>query len=129
MTDTPLLRTYLVEDNATIRENLIATLEDLVGIEPVGWAETEDEGSRWLTRDGVSWDLAIVDLFLRQGNGLGVLKACGGRDPRRKVIVLTNYATADVRARCAALGADAVFDKSTDVDALLDFCAGLRQQA
>ena len=129
MTDTPLLRTYLVEDNATIRENLIATLEDLVGIEPVGWAATEDEGSRWLARDDVSWDLAIVDLFLKQGNGLGVLQACGARDPKRKVIVLTNYATADVRARCTALGADAVFDKSTDVDALLDFCADLREQA
>lgn len=128
MTDTPLLRTYLVEDSATIRENLIATLEDLVGIDPVGWAETEHDGSQWLAREDVSWDLAIVDLFLKQGNGLGVLKACGTRDRGRKVVVLTNYATPDVRARCTALGADAVFDKSTDVDALIDFCAQLREE-
>lgn len=129
MTDSPLLRTYLVEDNATIRENLIATLEDLVGIDPVGWADTEHEASQWLARDDVSWDLVIIDLFLKQGNGLGVLQACSTRDPGRKVIVLTNYATPDVRARCTALGADAVFDKSTDVDALIDFCTHLRVES
>ena len=40
------LRTYIVEDNATIRENLIGTLEELASIDPVGFAETEDEGHR-----------------------------------------------------------------------------------
>tara|TARA_Y100001972_G_C7660621_1_gene333153 strand:- start:452 stop:634 length:183 start_codon:yes stop_codon:yes gene_type:complete len=34
----------------------------------------------------------------------------------------TNYATADARQRCLAAGADAVFDKSTELDAFLAFC-------
>lgn len=38
------LRTYLVEDNATIRENLIGTLEELASIQAVGMAETEADG-------------------------------------------------------------------------------------
>ena len=42
------LRTYLVEDNKTIRENLIATLEDLAEIEPVGYATTETAATAWL---------------------------------------------------------------------------------
>lgn len=66
------LRTYIVEDNATIRENLIGTLEELASVEPVGFAETEDEGKVWLKERAGQWDLAIVDLFLRQGSGLGV---------------------------------------------------------
>jgi len=37
-------------------------------------------------------------------------------------VVLSNYATADVRQRCAALGVDAVFDKSNEIDALVDYC-------
>lgn len=128
MDENALLRTYLVEDSATIRDNLIATLEDTVGIESLGYAESEGEGTLWLTQEGAEWDLAIIDLFLKKGNGLGVLKACAQRGPGQKVIVLTNYATPDVRARCEALGADGVFDKSTDIKALIAFCAQLRQQ-
>ncbi len=118
------LKTYIVEDNATIRENLIATLEELVGIESIGTSETEIDGKTWLTDTDTAsiWDLAIVDLFLKQGSGLGVVAACRGRSPLQKVVVLTNYATADVRARCAQLGVDAVYDKSNEIDALIAFC-------
>lgn len=116
------LKTYIVEDNATIRDNLIATLEELVGIDAVGTAETENEAKQWMGQHVQAWDLAIVDLFLKQGSGLGVLEACRNRNPRQKVIVLSNYATADIRKRCAQLGVDAVFDKSNEIDALVDYC-------
>jgi DNA-binding NarL/FixJ family response regulator len=116
------LKTYIVEDNATIRDNLLATLEELAGIDAVGTAETENEGKAWLLANGQQWDLAIVDLFLKQGSGLGVLEACRNRQGHQKVIVLSNYATADIRKRCAQLGVDAVFDKSNEIDALIDYC-------
>ena len=116
------LRTYIVEDNATIRENLIGTLEELACVESVGASATEDEGKEWLTAHSAQWDLAIVDLFLRQGSGLGVLAACRTRNPGQKMVVLSNYATPDVRMRCAQLGVDAVFDKSNEIDALVDYC-------
>lgn len=120
------VRTYIVEDNPTIRENLVATLEELGGIAPVGFAETEEQGSGWLTHNDGQWDLAIVDLFLKQGSGLGVLQACRARNSAQKVVVLTNYATPDIRVRCTQMGVDAVFDKSTDIDALIDFCIDLQ---
>ena len=116
------LKTYIVEDNPTIRENLIATLEELANIEPVGTSDSENEGKAWLTDNPGQWDLAIVDLFLKQGSGLGVLAACRDRGPWQKVVVLSNYATADIRQRCAQRGVDAVVDKSNEIDALIDFC-------
>ena len=119
------LRTYIVEDNATIRENLIGTLEELASIQALGWAETETEAKAWLARNERQWDLAIVDLFLKQGSGLGVLEACRGRAAGQRVIVLSNYATADMRKRCLQLGADAVFDKSNEIDALVEYCVQL----
>ena len=119
------LRTYIVEDNATIRENLIGALEELASIASLGWAEAEDDAKQWLVaRDG-AWDLAIVDLFLKQGSGLGVLEACREREARQRVVVLSNYATPDMRRRCEQLGADAVFDKSNEIDALVDYCIAL----
>lgn len=116
------LKTYIVEDNVTIRENLIGTLEELTCIEAVGYAEAENEARDWLNAHGSEWELAIVDLFLKQGSGLGVVQECLQREPHQKVVVLSNYATPDIRKRCAELGVDAVFDKSNEIDALVDFC-------
>ena len=116
------LKTYIVEDNPTIRENLIGTLEELACVTAVGSAETENDGKAWLNDHRQQWDLAIVDLFLKQGSGLGVLAACRDRQSRQKVVVLSNYATADIRQRCAQLGVDAVFDKSNEIDALVEYC-------
>lgn len=119
-------RAYIVEDNPTIRANLIETLQELAMIDPVGIAETEREGRQWLATHDGWWDLAIVDLFLKEGNGLNILEACRVRRPGQKMIVLSNHATRDIRWRCAQLGADAVFDKSTELEELLDYCAGVR---
>ena len=116
------LKTYLVEDNPTIRDNLIATLEELVDIDAVGTSDSENEAIAWLLDNPQNWDLAILDLFLKQGSGLGVLSACRNRKPSQKIVVLSNYATADIRQRCAQLGVDAVFDKSNEIDALVEFC-------
>ena len=115
-------RAYIVEDSPTIRENLIETLQELALIEPVGTAETENEGKRWLAENDGYWDLAIIDLFLKEGSGLYILAACAVRRPTQKMVVLSNHATTDVRWRCAQLGADAVFDKSTEIDALVEYC-------
>ena len=119
------LKTYIVEDNPTIRENLIATLEELASVDAVGTAETENESKAWLVGHPTQWNLAIVDLFLKQGSGLGVVSACRGRSSTQKVVVLSNYATADIRQRCAQLGVDAVFDKSNEIDDLVDYCVKL----
>lgn len=116
------LITYVVEDNPTIRENLIATLEELANVEVAGTTDNENDAKVWLNDSHNVWKLAIVDLFLSQGSGLGVLHACRERSPQQKVVVLSNFATADIRKRCAQLGVDAVFDKSNEIDALLDYC-------
>lgn len=116
------LITFIVEDNPTIRENLIPTLEDLANVEVAGFAESEAEAIDWLAAHRDDWHLAVVDLFLKQGSGLGVLAACRQRGDQQRVVVLSNYATSEMRNRCTELGADAVFDKSNELDAFFDFC-------
>lgn len=116
------LKTYIVEDNLTIRENLVDTLEELTCIKAIGFSETEDDARSWFDSHQDEWDLAIVDLFLKQGSGLGVVQAFAKRLPHQKVVVLSNYATPDIRKRCERLGVDAVFDKSNEIDGLIEFC-------
>jgi two-component system OmpR family response regulator len=119
-------RAYIVEDSPTIRENLIETLQELALVDAVGTAETEHEGKKWLAQNHAYWDLAIIDLFLKEGSGLNILEACRARRPTQKMVVLSNHATNDVRWRCAQLGADAVFDKSTEIEKLVDYCVNQR---
>lgn len=118
-------KTYLVEDNTIIRDNLVGFLEDIADATVVAHASSEREAVDWLGSHRDSWDVAIVDLFLEEGNGLGVVEACRRRAAHQKVVVLSNYATPDMRARSKALGADAFFDKSAEIDLLLDFCERL----
>lgn len=119
------LKTFLVEDSPMIRENLIAALEELAPVEVVGTAEDENSAVDWLTRTLPSCDLVIVDIFLKGGSGLGVLRAAQELNRKLTLVVLSNYATADMRHRCALLGATRVFDKSSEIDALIEYCEQL----
>ena len=101
---------------------VVEHLEDLVGARVVGCAESENEAATWLASHAAEWQLMVVDVFLKQGSGLGVLKNCKQRQPTQRAVVLSNYVNADIRARCAALGADAVFDKSRELEAFFDYC-------
>lgn len=115
------LRTYIVEDNKVIYENLVSTLEELANVEVVGHASDEATAVQWLHR-GDRFDLMIIDIFLVTGSGLGVLKAAQESNVPARRVVLTNYATPDIRKRCALLGADRVFDKSCELDDLIAYC-------
>ena len=117
------LQAYVVEDNATIRENLIGTLEELTCVRVAGVSATEEEALAWLTENQDTWDLVIVDLFLKQGSGIHLAQCIRRTRPTQKIVVFSNYINASVRKRCAQLGVDAVFDKSTEIDSLVDYCA------
>jgi len=116
------LTCFLVEDSRVIRENLTATLEDVVGVSVVGFAEDEHTALQWLRGADQRCDLMIVDIFLKQGTGLTVLAQARLLQPSLKLVVLTNFATADIRQRCLTLGAERVFDKSTEIEELLTYC-------
>ena len=119
------LKTYIVEDSQVIRDSLIATLEDLVPLKVVGTAEDEASAVAWLTRADNEVDLVIIDIFLKSGSGMGILRTTQPMRRGRKAVVLSNYATQDVRRKCLELGADRVFDKSNEIDALIAYCGAL----
>lgn len=117
------LKAYVVEDNLTIRENLIGALEELTCVRVIGDSATEDEGIEWLDHNTNGWDMVIVDLFLRRGSGIRLVQRINRSRGSQKIVVFSNYVNASVRKRCAQLGVDAVFDKSTEIDFLVDYCA------
>jgi len=119
------LDVYVVEDNVIVLESLIAALEELAPVHVVGTAADERVAVDWLRADGEHCDLVIIDIFLRTGSGLGVIEAARRRRPDAALVVLSNYATDEMRARCLASGADRVYDKSRDIDQLVAYCIAL----
>ena len=123
----PTLSAFIVEDNPTILSNLVATLEELTDIRIVGSAPNEEAAVQGLHAHSSDLDLVIVDIFLSAGTGLGVLEAAQQMQMRAHRVVLSNFATPEVRRRCLALGASEVFDKSRDLDALIGYCEKLAE--
>jgi two-component system, OmpR family, response regulator len=116
------LAVFVVEDNAEIQENLAGALEELTCVKVVGKTATEEGALEWVAAHA-GWDMLIVDLFLKGGSGMRLVQRVQRSRPEQKIIVFSNYVNASVRKRCAQLGVDAVFDKSTEIDALVDYCS------
>ena len=121
----PPLRVLIVEDSVRIREHLEEALGEIDNLTIGGHADTEAEAVAMLRKE--PWDLVLLDLQLKQGNGLGVLKALrnGLRKVRGKVAVFTNYAFPQYRSRAMELGADYFFDKSREFNPMLEMVARL----
>ena len=112
----PPLRVLIVEDSKRLREQLGESIASPGRIEVVGYAETEAEALELLT--SVNCDAVVLDLQLRQGNGLSILKTLrsSASGERVIVIVLTNYAFPHFRERSLKLGANYFFDKAQEYD-------------
>ncbi|MBT2326379.1 response regulator [Variovorax paradoxus] len=122
------VKTLLVEDNPTIRAHLVPTMRDLADVEVIDVVETESDATYWLASHGGDLHLVVVDLLLKQGSGLGVLRHFRKERPSLALVVLSNYAPAIMRERSMSAGATAVFDKSTELEEFLAFCVSLRPQ-
>jgi DNA-binding NarL/FixJ family response regulator len=125
------LKAFLVEDQPGIRDSLMEALSEIAGMEPAGWAATEKAATAWLRDPAHHWDIAIVDLVLEPGggSGFGVLQALRQRGPAQKMVVLTATANPQVRRHCEEMGADGVFDKAMETEAMLDYCVKLARAA
>ena len=119
------LRAFVIEDSPVIRQNLISTLQELAPVQVVGAVESQHQALQELADPDLECDLVIVDIVLQDGTGFGVLADASVRRPGRRFVVLSNYASGQIRRRCAELGVQRVFDKSNEIEDLLEYCRDL----
>lgn len=120
------LRVFLVEDSAVVRDLVIEEIENTEGLSLAGYADTEREASEKL-RD-VPWDVVIVDIKLKQGTGLGVLRSLAGRDTQTRdgcKIMFSNFDDEEFRVLSERYGAQYFFDKASEFPELLALLKGL----
>lgn len=124
------LRILLVEDSLLLQDMLTEELEEIPGVKVCARATGEQEAIELLEVHPV--DLAIVDLELSEGTGLGVLRQLHSWPERfgpLHAVVFSSYGHLSVRARCSALGVAAFFDKAVGTDALIDYVERLVPKA
>ena len=120
------LKVYIVEDSPVLRERVIESLEETGNSRIVGSADTEDEAVSGII-DSVP-DAVVLDIQLREGNGLNVLRRLRNIDleVRPLVIILTNYNYPEFRYRAMTAGTDYFFDKATELHRVAEIIGSLR---
>ena len=116
----------LVDDDDGFCQCLLLVLKDLANVQVVEVAQTPADAISVMAKYEEDWQLLILDIDLRNGNGLDVLQVYQKRLPHQVVFVLTNFANSLVRNRCLRLGVDAVFNKTTELDKFFERCKNLR---
>lgn len=107
-----LLRVFLADDSPAIRARLAQTMQGIEGVRLVGVAGRVAQAIDGIRATHPS--AVILDLQLKDGSGLEVLKAVHPRWPSLHVVVLTNYATDQYRRASMDAGAEIFLDKSSD---------------
>lgn len=110
------MRVYVVEDSPIVRERLLEMLSGIEGVDVVGSADNAGEAIEGILR--LLPDVALLDIKLRTGSGIAVLKQIRQRAPRVATIMLTNYASAEHRQRCLGAGANYFFDKTGEFESV-----------
>ena len=113
------LRVYLVEDSALVFQRLQESMEE-DGATVVGHAD--DATTAIAEIAALHPDAVVVDIALREGTGLHVLKEIADfpESDRPARFVLTNFNREWYREAAKRLGADYFFDKSREIPEMLD---------
>jgi DNA-binding NarL/FixJ family response regulator len=103
------VRVLLVEDQADFRRLMVALLARQPDLEVVAQAGSLTEARKQAVE--VSFDVAVLDLGLPDGNGADLIADLRGPNPGAAVLVLSASLDPASLERAAEAGADEIMDK------------------
>ncbi len=121
------LRVFVIEDSPILLERIAEAISDQPSLILVGTADCEREAVQKIRV--LKPEALVVDIKLREGNGLNVLaqlKWGEGDDAKPKIVVFTNYPRQEYLRNSKQLGADYFLDKSTQFSDLPKVLIGLK---
>ena len=120
------LRVFVIEDSPILLERIAEAIADQPSLILVGSADTEKDALAKIR--ALKPEALVVDIKLREGNGLNVLaqlKMAFSDGVRPKIVVFTNYPRQEYLRNSKQLGADYFLDKSTQFADLPKILIGL----
>ena len=121
------IRVLLVEDFKQMHGVLADLLAAIGDFKVVAALRTEAEAKLWLKEHPRGWDLAVIDLILAEGTGLGLIEpaAAQARENGGHTVVFSDYVSPGILDHCLKLGAEAVFQKTHQTGEFMRHCAAL----
>ena len=108
---------FLADDSGAFRARMHAMLGEAPGVQVVG--EADDTSSTLCGVETMKPHLVLLDLRMPGGGGLQVLHQLQLQPAAPAVAILSNFAEAAYRHRALRLGAKFYFDKSTEMQMLV----------
>jgi DNA-binding NarL/FixJ family response regulator len=112
---------FVVEDSGPVRVRLIEMLNDIQDVCVIGEAESPELAVSGIVR--TLPDYVVLDFQLKGGTGAQVLHAVRAHVPKTIFIVLTNHSELPFRQLCIEAGADAFFDKTSEIGKMKEMIA------
>ncbi len=112
------LKVYIVDDSQPVAEMLTEVIAEPGRVEVVGVGATEE--ATLAAIESLRPDVVVLDLQLKAGSGIGVIRAVRERPELAgvRLMITSNHASPQMRAGCLELGADEYFDKVKELGAL-----------
>jgi two-component system response regulator DevR len=111
-------RILLVEDHAAFRQALTTLLNMHPDLEVIAQAGSLAEGRALASHHEV--DVAVVDIFLRDGNGVELVRELRQVDPHISIVILTAGLDPELHALALEAGADEVCVKAQGIEEVLE---------
>lgn len=123
------LRVFVIEDSPILLERIAEAIADQPTLMLIGTADNEKEAVLKIRE--LKPEALVVDIKLREGNGLNVLAQLKWAEGDKKptVIVFTNYPRQEYLRNSKQLGADYFLDKSTQFSDLPRVLIGLSDES
>jgi DNA-binding NarL/FixJ family response regulator len=120
------MKVFVVDNSAILCKQIIGLLTELTGIEIVGQAQVALEALCAIRE--CKPDVVTLDIQMRGGSGIDVLKKIKQENLAPVVIMLTNSTAPPFRKRCTEAGADFFLDKSTEFGRVKEIVQVLLEQ-
>lgn len=119
------MKIFLVEDSPIVQQRLVAMLSDIDQAEIVGVADNDADAITGILC--LQPDAAVLDIRLRSGNGIDVLREIQRQGSSSLKIMLSNYTNQAFKKQCLEIGANYFFDKANEFERVTEVLTRLKQ--
>lgn len=108
----------IADDSPIFRARLFTVLDEIEDLHIVGQAQSGQETLELFRR--LRPDAVVLDIRMPGMTGIQVLEELKKEVPGILVVMMTNYPYQQYRERCLAAGADHFFDKSCEIEKIIE---------
>jgi len=109
---------FIVEDSRLLKEKLVGLIKEISGFNIVGTASESEDAVQAISSKKP--DIIILDIRLKRGSGIEVLRGIRTSSYQPIVIVFTHYPGLVFRKKKLLDGVRFLFDKATGFENMLD---------